>query len=416
MRDLITTDISSIVHVEQTFGRELESHGYELIRLPILEGTSLFSRGLGESTDAVSKEMFSLEDGRQSLSLRPEGTASCVRLINSNPHYRAGQPKLWYAGPMFRHERPQLGRYREFYQVGAEAFGLSGPDVDVEFLQIVQAVWQALGIEQEITLEINTLGNSESRVRHRDALVEFLTPLKEQLDEDSQRRLELNPLRILDSKNKQTQSLLADAPELADYLDDATKQYFDEFQARLQKVGIEATLNRRLVRGLDYYTHVVFEWNTERLGAQRQLGGGGRYDGLCELLGGQSRPAAGFAMGIDRVALLLEELQGSSRNTAPDVYVLGLTDAEEDVAESIAQKVRSGTNLRVRLHHGGGKAGARLRSADRSGSEVALIIGSEEAASEQVSVKWLRLDCDQSTIAVPELVPMLLNSTQFPPR
>ena len=416
MRDLITDDISNIVKVERTFASVLESHGYELVRLPILERTELFSRGLGESTDAVSKEMFTIEEGSQSLSLRPEATASCVRLVNASPHYRSSHHKLWYAGSMFRHERPQLGRYREFYQVGAEAFGLRGPDVDVEFLTMVQSVWQTLGVEREITLEINTLGSTESRLRHRQALVEYLTPIKDRLDEDSQRRLDLNPLRILDSKNTQTQSLLTDAPELSDHLDDETKQYFDDFQSRLERAGIDATVNKRLVRGLDYYTHVVFEWNTEKLGAQRQLGGGGRYDSLCKLLGGQERPAAGFAVGVDRVALLLGQINESARSTVPDVYVIALTEDEEQAADKVANALRSSTRLRVRSHHGGGKVTARMRAADRSGAEIALIIGAEEAASETVTLKWLRRACDQCIVKVEALGPMLLESNNFPTR
>lgn len=410
MRDLYSDAISGITTAEGAFVDTLESYGYEQIRLPIVERTALFSRGLGESTDAVSKEMFSLESGSESLSLRPEGTASCVRMINASPDFRGGTQKLWYAGSMFRHERPQLGRYREFYQVGAEAFGIPGPDVDVEFLRIVQDVWEKLGLAEEISLDINTLGNAECRSRHRDALVAYLTPVKDQLDEDSQRRLETNPLRILDSKNQSTQALLDNAPDLVDFLDQPTRDHFDEFQSRLQRAGIHAVVNPRLVRGLDYYTHVVFEWNTDQLGAQRQVGGGGRYDGLCRLLGGTDRPAAGFAVGIDRIALLLEKLKPEALTTAPHVYVLAISSDDDVAAQKVANILRSSTSLKVRSHLGGGKTAARFRAADRSGAQVALIIGSEEAASECVTVKWLRVERDQTTIPVSNLANTLLDS------
>ena len=302
------------------------------------------------------------------------------------------------------------GRYREFFQVGAEAFGFDGPDVDVELIRVVQDVWDQLGLSNEITLEINSLGTPASRQKHREGLVEYLTPHKDELDEDSRRRLDLNPLRILDSKNEQTQRIIEHAPEISDYLDDESRRHFDEFRERLAGQGIDATVNNRLVRGLDYYTHAVFEWNTERLGAQKQVGGGGRYDGLCELLGGAPCPAAGFGIGVDRVALLQQDLGIDAPNSKVDVYVLALSDDEEKFALDVAAQLRTQTELRVRMHQGGGKVKARMRAADRSGASVALIIGAHEAASNQVSLKWLRGEQDQVTVPVPELTATLLNS------
>ncbi len=410
MRDLYADELASIRVVETAFGDRLESYGYELVRLPTMERTALFSRGIGESTDAVSKEMFTLDDETDSLSLRPEGTASCVRAVIDANMYRGNQPKLWYAGSMFRHERPQLGRYREFFQIGAEAFGFDGPDVDAELIRIVQDVWEILDVADEITLEINSLGNATSRQRHRKALVEYLVQFNDQLDEDSQRRLDQNPLRILDSKNDKTQKILEHAPSISDYLDDESRNHFEEFQERLERFGINASVNTRLVRGLDYYTHAVFEWNTDKLGAQKQVGGGGRYDGLCELLGGEPCPAAGFAIGVDRVALLRNELGIDSPTSHPDVYVIALSDEEDDFALGVAAKLRTESSLKVRVHQGGGKVKARMRAADRSGAAIALIIGAQEAASNHVSLKWLRINREQVTVPVTELPTTLLNS------
>ena len=410
MRDLYAEELANIRFVETVFSDTLNSYGYELIRLPILERSALFSRGIGESTDAVAKEMFSFDDDSDSLSLRPEGTASCVRAVIDANMYRGNQPKLWYVGSMFRHERPQLGRYREFYQVGAEAFGFDGPDVDAELIRISQDVWESLDVANEITLEINSLGNSDSRMRHRTALVEYLEKYRDELDADSQRRLNQNPLRILDSKNEHTQEIVAEAPSIADYLDDDSTRHFDEFQERLTRLNIQFMVNARLVRGLDYYTHTVFEWNTERLGAQKQVGGGGRYDGLCELLGGAPCPAAGFAIGVDRVALLMDELELPTPSASPDVYVLALSEDEEDFALQVATELRAESSFSVRVHHGGGKVKSRMRAADRSGARIALIIGAQEAASNHVSLKWLRIDREQVTVPVTDLHTTLLNS------
>lgn len=410
MRDLRDVEIASITLVERTFADVLTSYGYEYIRLPTIEQTQLFSRGLGEATDAVSKEMFSFDDDAGSLSLRPEGTASCVRAVIDGNMYRGNTPKLWYAGSMFRRERPQRGRYREFYQVGGEAFGLPGPDVDAEMVRLVQDVWERLGVAHSITLEINTLGNLASRKKYRERLVEFLAPRRAELDADSQRRLELNPLRVLDSKDERTQQVLTDAPDIMECLDDESLQHFDELRARISRLGVDAHVNPKLVRGLDYYTHGVFEWNTDKLGAQKQVGGGGRYDGLCELLGGAACPATGFAMGVDRVALLMQQEGLAASQTAPDVYVVALSNAEEDYAIQVAQRLRDESELRVRTHQGGGKVKARMRAADRSKADIALIIGAQEAAAGHVSIKWLRTNRDQATVPLPDLHATLLNN------
>lgn len=410
MRDLMGEELAGIRLVEKVFSETLESYGYEPIRVPIIEQTALFSRGLGESTDAVSKEMFSFDDSDDSLSLRPEGTASCVRAVIAGNLARGSQPKFWYAGSMFRHERPQRGRYREFFQVGAEAFGLKGPDVDAELIRMVQDVFEKLGLARSIELEINTLGSSASRHRHRAALVEYLMPYKDQLDPDSVRRLDQNPMRILDSKVASTQSIVENAPQISAFLDAESIDHFEEFKSLLTRCDIEFSINDRLVRGLDYYTGSVFEWNTDSLGAQKQVGGGGRYDGLFELLGGSHCPAAGFSMGIDRIALLRTELALEVPSFAPDVYVLALGEEEENVAMQVASEVRSNSNLRLRMHQGGGKVKARMRSADRSGAKIALIIGAEEAANNQVSLKWLRTSQDQISVPVSDLVSTLLSS------
>ena len=412
MRDLPVNKLQVIRHIEKTFEEVLTAYAYQPIRLPILEQTSLFSRGLGESTDAVSKEMFVFEGETSSLALRPEGTASCVRAVIAEGLQLGTTKKLWYNGSMFRYERPQRGRYREFYQVGAEAIGLSGPDVDGELIQLVEDILNRLDLRQDISLEINTLGSLESRINYRQKLVEYFSPLSGVLDGDSQRRLVDNPLRILDSKNARVQELVHSAPKVWDSLDEASKKHFEELRTDLDRRGIEYQVNSTLVRGLDYYTHGVFEWNTDRLGAQRQVGGGGRYDGLSELLGGPSVPAAGFAMGIDRLALLFAELNENALSSfAPDLYILALTDAQQDVALRVADEIRKSSSLIVQSHFGSGKVKARMRSADRSGAKFALIIGEEEASQNNVSVKCLREDRDQVTLPMAELVPYLQRQT-----
>ena len=369
----------------------LTRYGYGEIRLPILEQTELFSRGIGESTDAVGKEMYTFVDrDGDRLSLRPEATASCVRAAINRNVFREGKPKYWYLGAMFRHERPQKGRLRQFQSIGAECFGYPGPDVDVELLSVVTELFDRLELSDHVTLEINTLGNTESRSRYKAALLEFLIPIKDELDDDSQRRLKVNPLRILDSKSSRTQQLLCDAPRLYDYLDAESMDHFDRLRALLDQKGIVFHVNDRLVRGLDYYTHVVFEWNTDELGSQRQLGGGGRYDGLVETLSGPSVPATGFALGIDRIVLLHETLDLPVDLTSADIYVVPLDDDCEAYAGSLADEIRQSTSLRVQNHCGGGRVKTRMRQADRSGARFAVIVGSDEVENDKVTIKWLR--------------------------
>ena len=413
MRDLFEEQLAIVLHVEAVFKDRFSAYGYEPIRLPMLEHTTLFKRGLGESTDAVTKEMFTFDD--ESLALRPEGTASSVRAVIENSLYRGNQPKLWYSGPMFRRERPQHGRFRQFYQVGAEAFGFAGPDVDVELIQLVHDVWNELRINSAIELEINSLGNAASRAAYRDALVDYLTPREQDIDEDSQRRLTQNPLRILDSKNAKTQKIVQAGPKIKEYLDAESVEHFDALCDDLRSRNIDFKHNDTLVRGLDYYTHGVFEWNTERLGAQKQVGGGGRYDGLCELLGGEHCPATGFAIGIDRVALLMADLAIEVPSVKPDIYVLALDDEQENYARQVASSLRTASKFRVRYHHGGGKSRVKMRAADRSQARYALIIGDREAATEQVTVKWLRDNRDQVTIPTAQLVSFLENAVNEVP-
>ena len=401
MRDLLPVEAARMSLVETSFIDELRKHGYEEIRLPLVERTELFHRGVGESTDVVSKEMYTMEDrSGESLSLRPEGTASCVRAAIDGNMLRGASPRLWYSGTMYRYERPQKGRYREFTQIGAEAFGYVGPDVDVELMTLCSAVWQKLGIADHVVLEINTLGSFASRVKFRDALVDDLEPQIDSLDPDSVVRLKTNPLRILDSKNDRTQEILNRGPMISDCLDDESLEYFGELRHRLDALGIAYQINDRLVRGLDYYTHTVFEWNTDLLGAQRQLGGGGRYDGLFELLGGESTKAAGFAVGIDRIALVHEKLEQPVRTSAADIYLVCPGGDVEYQVNKIASILRNQTQWRVKQHFGGGRLKVQLRSADRSGARWALIAGEDEIRNNAVSVKWLRESREQESVSL----------------
>ena len=409
MRDLLPAAASRMSLIEDVFKSTVRQHGYTEVRLPILEQTALFERGVGESTDAVSKEMFSFPDSSgASISMRPEGTASCVRAVIANNMTRGAKPRLWYAGSMFRHEQPQKGRYREFQQFGAEVFGYEGPDIDVELIEICEEVWLEIGISDHTRLHINTLGNAESRIAYRDALLAFLRPLQKELDPDSFRRLDTNPLRILDSKNDRTQELLQNAPSIADYLDEPSTTYYKKLLEALERSGISYEVNERLVRGLDYYTHIVFEWHSEKLGAQSQIGGGGRYDGLVERLGGPSCPASGFAVGVDRIALVHEAVHGESNENICDVYVISLIEGEDSYANDVCRSIRTGTGLRVRRHHGGGKIKNQFREADRSGAQWALVIGSEEISQQAVTLKYLRTGQPQQMVAKDCLITSLL--------
>lgn len=397
MRDVLPEEARRWRHIESVAQGVLRSFGYEEVQLPLLEFTELFARGVGEATDIVEKEMYSLADrDGESLSLRPEGTASCVRALQENGLLYNQTQRVFYSGPMFRYEKPQRGRYRQFYQIGVETFGFAGADVDAELLQICAQLWRALGIYDHVELQINTLGAAGARKAYRDALVNFLTPLQADLDEDSQRRLQTNPLRILDSKNAGTQALLADAPKLSEYIDDDSRQHFATVLQLLDALGIAYVHNPNLVRGLDYYTHTVFEWVTRDLGAQGTICGGGRYDGLVELLGGRATPASGFAMGLDRTALLHEVVQQGQVSRAVDVYVCYMDAALAAKAMQTGDRIRAGLSddhgnpAKVRVHMGGGNLKKQLKRADACGAIWAVLLGSDEIENGQLTVKNLQ--------------------------
>ena len=417
MRDVLPLEARRWQRVEKAAIRTIESFGYEELRLPLLEPTELFSRGLGESTDAVEKEMYNLldRDGEQ-LSLRPEGTASCVRACLQHGLIFNQTQRLWYRGPMFRYERPQKGRYRQFEQIGAEVFGVPGPDVDAELIQMCASVFRTLGVLRELRLELNTLGSGNSRRAYRDALVAYLTPQREALDSDSQRRLERNPLRILDSKEASTQALLRDAPVLSDYLDAESRAHFDGLRRFLDALQIGYVVNPRLVRGLDYYTHTVFEWVTDALGSQGTVCAGGRYDGLVEQLGGRPTPGAGFAIGVDRVVLLHEALAQHVRAEPIDGYCVVLDDAHQAWAMATCQRVRDVLpDLNLRLNAGGGKLKNQMKRADASGATWALIVGEDEVANDEITLKWLRADAPQERLTPDALIERLatwMNATK----
>ncbi len=392
MNDILPDETPYWQFLERTVGRLLESYGYGEIRLPVVEQTELFRRSIGEVTDIVEKEMYTFDDRNgESLTLRPEGTAGCVRAAIQQGLLGVPQ-RLWYAGPMFRYERPQKGRQRQFHQVGAEAFGVASPDMDAELILLSARLWRLLGIADGVQLQLNSIGSSAARRTYRDALVTYLERHREALDEDSQRRLGSNPLRILDSKNPQTQALLDDAPALADYLDGESRADFDRLCDLLQAAAVPFSINPRLVRGLDYYNKTVFEWVTDRLGAQGTVCAGGRYDGLVEQLGGKATPGVGFAIGMERLVLLLREsdaLQGA--NSGADVYVVAVGDDAQRAALAAVEAVRDRRpRLRIVQHTGGGSFKSQMKKADRSGARVALIWGEDEVAADTVTLKPLR--------------------------
>jgi histidyl-tRNA synthetase len=381
MNDCLPAEIAQWQQVESVLRQIVASYGYSEIRFPIVEFTDLFKRSVGEVTDIVEKEMYTFDDRNgDSLSLRPEGTAVCVRAANQGALLYNQQQRLWYMGPMFRHERPQKGRYRQFHQFGVESYGFAGPDMDAEVIMLSAAIWRAFEISEHVTLEINSLGSAEARANYTEALVEYLKQHEEKLDEDSKRRLTTNPLRILDSKNPEVQQVLEAAPTLSEYLDEESATMFAELKQRLDAVGIEYVVNERLVRGLDYYNRTVFEWVTESLGSQGTVLAGGRYDSLVEQLGGKPTPAVGFAMGIERLVLLLQTLGILTEPTdTADVYMVAQgVDAELKSIE-IAEQLRvAAPNLRVVSHCGGGNFKKQMKRADKLGARVALIMGEDE--------------------------------------
>ncbi len=410
MNDILPGQSQIWRYLEAQVKAVLDGFGYQEIRMPLVEQTDLFKRSVGEATDIVEKEMYTFERSKRSLTLRPEGTASCVRaceehqLIANNKRQR-----LWYMGPMFRYERPQKGRYRQFHQIGVETFGMATADIDAELIIMTHQLWQRLNIRNKVTLQLNTLGSSEARANFKAALVEFLSGVKDQLDDDSQRRLETNPLRILDSKNAQTQALLDDAPVFSDYIDEESAEHFATLRALLDAVGVEYEINPRLVRGLDYYGKTVFEWITTELGAQGTICAGGRYDGLVEQLGGKPTPAVGFAMGIERLVLMLEAM-----NVVPDsalnwldVYLVSEPQVAV-AAMSMSAKLREDVpNLRLQMHMGGGKFKKQMKQANESGARFALLLGENEVSNGQVSVKELRENGEQISLSQDELAQWL---------
>ncbi len=405
MNDYLPEETALWQRIEGILKQVLSGYGYSEIRLPIVEQTPLFKRAIGEVTDVVEKEMYTFEDRNgESLTLRPEGTAGCVRAGIEHGLLYNQEQRLWYVGPMFRYERPQKGRYRQFHQLGAEVFGLQGPDIDAELILLSARWWKALGISEHVKLELNSIGSLEARANYRDALVAFLEQHQEKLDEDCKRRMYSNPLRVLDSKNPEVQMLLNDAPRLSEYLDEESKAHFDGLCELLAQAGIPYTINERLVRGLDYYNRTVFEWVTTSLGAQGTVCAGGRYDGLVEQLGGRATPAVGFAMGLERLVLLVQAVNPEFKAAATiDVYVISSGAGTQSAAMQLAERVRDqAPQLKLMTNYGGGNFKKQITRADKWGARVALILGENEVAAQQVVVKDLRSG-EQETLAQSEV-------------
>jgi histidyl-tRNA synthetase len=400
MNDVLPEQMAPWAFVEATVRDVLRAYGYDEIRVPVVEQTDLFKRAIGEHTDVVEKEMFTFVDqGGDSLTLRPEATAGVVRSMISNGLLRGARHKLWTAGPMFRHERPQKGRYRQFHQVSVEAIGFAGPDIDAELIAIGARLWKRLGIDR-VALEINSLGTAEARRAYRALLADYFRGHEARLDADSRRRLEGNPLRILDSKNPDMQAIVAGAPSLADHLDPESAAHFALLRERLDAIGVPYTVNPRLVRGLDYYSRTVFEWVTDALGSQNAICSGGRYDGLISQLGGDATPAIGFALGVERVVALVEQVGSAAALPGADVYVIAQGSAAERAALVHAEALRDALpGRRVEINLGGGNFKAQFRRADRSGARVALVLGDDELARDVVQVKSLREGGGQLEVA-----------------
>lgn len=391
MNDCLPTQSPLWQKLENTVKNVISAYGYNEVRMPIVEETNLFSRAVGEETDVVSKEMYTFDDRNgDSLTLRPEGTAGCVRSCIQNSLINRDEQRLWYMGPMFRHERPQKGRYRQFHQCGVEVFGLNGPDVDAELIMMTARLWRELGINEHVRLELNSIGSQEDRADYRTALVAFLEQHIDVLDEDCKRRMHTNPLRVLDTKNPDVQAILGDAPRLSDYLGEESKTHFAGLCELLDAAGIEYTVNERLVRGLDYYNRTVFEWITESLGAQGTVCGGGRYDGLVEQLGGKPTPAVGFAMGLERLVLMLETLELTDVRRSVDVYVVTAGEGTMMAGMKLAEQLRESIpGVRVMNHFGGGNFKKQFKRADKVGAVIALVLGENEVADNTVVLKDL---------------------------
>jgi len=408
MNDILPGVSSTWRYLESIVQDIVRSYGYSEIRLPLLEHTDLFKRSIGEVTDIVEKEMYTfLDRNGESLTLRPEATAGMVRAGMTNGLFHNQKQKLWTSGPMFRYEKPQAGRYRQFYQFDVEAVGYDGPDVDAELIIMSARMWKRLGISK-ISLEINSLGTPEARVRYREALVEYFSGVKNELDEDSIRRLEQNPLRILDSKNPDMKAIVEAAPVMLDYLDEESAEHYDGLKRLLDAAGVTYVENPRLVRGLDYYSRTVFEWVTDALGSQGAVCSGGRYDGLVEKLGGRATPAVGWAMGIERFVALYEACGGEAPASSADVYIAALGSGTLERAFALAEELRDNiSGIQVDMNMGGGSFKSQMKRADKSGAEFALILGEQELADDCVGLKPMRSADEQSSVALDDLAETL---------
>ena len=396
MNDILPDESPAWQFIEEKLRQLMQSYDYDEIRFPIVEKTALFKRSIGEVTDIVEKEMYTFDDRNgDSLTLRPEGTAACVRAGVQNGILVNQQQRLWYLGPMFRHERPQKGRYRQFHQMGVEVFGLDGPDIDAELICMTARLWKMLGLSDSVTLQLNSLGTSESRETYRGILTDYLQTNRDRLDDDSLRRLQTNPLRILDSKNPDMQAMIEDAPKLMEHLDEESKEHFSRLRAYLDGAGIAYEINTRLVRGLDYYSKTVFEWVTDKLGAQGTICAGGRYDGLVKQLGGRDTRAVGFAMGLERLISLLEQALLEKHLKHPHAVLLMMGERAQNAGLALTEQLRDNVaNVRILNVCGGGSFKSQMKRADKSQAQIALIIGDDELDNDQVTVKYLRADRD----------------------
>lgn len=414
--DILPTQTPAWRSLEHHLASLMDAYGYQQIRLPIVEQTGLFKRAIGDATDIVEKEMYTfLDKGNppESLTLRPEGTAGCVRAMLEHNMLRGATPRVWYLGPMFRYEKPQKGRYRQFHQFGVETFGVATPDIEAELILLTARLWKRMGVLDKVQLELNTLGELDERAEYRAALVAFLTSHKDELDEDSQRRLTTNPLRILDSKDKRTQEILENAPKLHDFMGEDSMNHFNQLQQYLTDAGISFVINQKLVRGLDYYNKTVFEWTTTHLGSQGTVCAGGRYDGLVGQLKGkadQTVPAVGFAMGMERLLLLLEQVEDNTPVRDCEVFLVA-DPASQGKALVLAEQIRNqleAANSNIRLKTGSqGSMKSQMKKADQSGAILALILGEREWEAQKLSVKELAT-AEQSEVAVTEIVSFLL--------
>ncbi|MDD1650488.1 MAG: histidine--tRNA ligase [Methylococcaceae bacterium] len=409
MHDILPELTPRWQYVESVLRRVMGAYGYREIRLPIVEKTELFKRSIGEVTDIVEKEMYTFDDRNgDSLTLRPEGTAGCLRACLEHSLLHNQTQRLWYMGQMFRHERPQKGRYRQFHQLGVEAYGMPGPDIDAELILLCRRLWRVLGIDRKLELQINSLGTAEERIAYRARLVDYFQAHFDALDEDSRRRLNTNPLRILDSKNPALAAVIAGAPVLTQELNETSRVHFQSLRHRLEDAGVAYVVNPRLVRGLDYYSRTVFEWVTQELGAQGTVCAGGRYDGLIEQLGGKASTAVGFALGMERLIDLLDAPERFDAAAAPHAYLIAVGELAEAKATRLAESLRDALpDLHLQLHCGGGSFKSQFKRADKSGAALALILGDDEARDQTISVKSLRNDEGQKTLTIAELITFL---------